>query len=84
MANFAKLFNLESNQQVLLTVNFEDDNDKEYYELKVRTNINHVEASIKLGFDTEAEALEAMDKFAQTDAVKFRLEMVGMVTYSKN
>lgn len=78
MSKFAKLIELEDGEQVLLTVNYNDEDDN--YEVEVRTDLEGVTASIKLGFNKEDKALSVLDKYSKKDALKYRNQMVTMLT----
>lgn len=78
MIKFAKLIELENNEQVLLTLNYNDEDDN--FEVEVRTDLEGVTASIKLGFDEEEKALLMLEKYTEESAVKYRNEMVKMLT----
>ena len=77
MSKFAKLIELEDGEQVLLTVNYNDEDDN--YEVKVRTDLNGATASIKLGFNEEDKALKLLEKYTKKDATKYRKQMVEML-----
>jgi hypothetical protein len=77
MSKFAKLIELEDGEQVLLTLNYNDEDDN--YEVKVRTDLNGATASIKLGFNEEDKALELLEKYTKKDATKYREQMVEML-----
>jgi len=77
MAKFAKLIELD-NEQVLLTVNYNDDDDN--YEVAIRTDLEGCVAQIKLGFDSEENANKVIETYSQEQAVKFRSEMVAMLS----
>ena len=70
---FAKLFDLDNDEQVLLTCDYNDGDDK--YELSIRTDFEAGVGQIKLGFAEEEKALETMEKYEMTDAVKYRKSM---------
>ena len=70
---FAKLFDLQDKEQVLLTVNYDDDDDN--YKLNITTDFGNARAEMKLGFSEEERALNAMDKYKIEDAEKFRSSM---------
>ncbi len=78
MSKFAKLIELENNEQVLLTLNYNDEDDN--FEVEVRTDLKGVAASIKLGFDEEEKALNMLEKYTEESAIKYRNEMVKMLT----
>ena len=77
MSKFAKLIELENNEQVLLTLNYNDEDDN--FEVEVRTDLEGVTASIKLGFNEEEKALKMLEKYKKDDAIKYRSEMVKMI-----
>lgn len=78
MSRFAKLIELENDEQVLLTLNYNDEDDN--YEVEIRTDLEGVTASIKLGYDEEFKALETLKKYEKEDAEKYRQQMVTMLT----
>lgn len=78
MSKFAKLIELEDGEQVLLTLNYNDEDDN--YEVEVRTDLEGVTASIKLGFNKEDKALNVLGKYSKKDALKYRNQMVTMLT----
>jgi hypothetical protein len=78
MSKFAKLIELEDGEQVLLTLNYNDEDDN--YEVEVRTDLEGVTASIKLGFNKEDKALKVLDRYSKEDALKYRNQMVTMLT----
>ena len=77
MSKFAKLIELENNEQVLLTLNYNDKDDN--FEVEVRTDLEGVTASIKLRFNEEEKALNMLEKYKKDDAIKYRSEMVKMI-----
>ena len=78
---FAKLIELENNQQVLLTIHYDDSEDT--YELSIRTDIDGIEATITVGFDTEGKAEKMMDSFGEKEAVAFVSDMNKMLCNPK-
>jgi hypothetical protein len=78
MGKFAKLIELDFDEQVLLTVNYNDDEDK--YEVAIRTDLEGCVAQIKLGFDNEGKAMNVINTYTQKQAFKFRNEMVAMLS----
>ena len=78
MSKFAKLIELENNEQVLLTLNYNDEDDN--YEVEIRTDLEGVTASIKLGFNEEEKAINMLEKYTNESAIKYRNEMVKMLT----
>ena len=78
MSKFAKLIELGNDEQVLLTLNYNDEDD--IYEVEIRTDLEGVAASMKLGYDEEFKALETLKKYGKGDAEKYRQQMVTMLT----
>lgn len=78
MSKFAKLIELENDEQVLLTVDYNDEDDM--YEVAIRTDFEGLVASIKLRFKEENKALETLKKYNEDSAVKFRQQMETMFT----
>jgi len=71
---FAKLFDLEDGEQVLVTIDYNDDED--HYELVFRTDFDGVVAQMKLGYDDESKAVEEFEKCElKSRAVDFRVMM---------
>lgn len=77
MAKFAKLIELDNDEQVLLTVNYNDDNDN--FEVFIRTDLEVCVAQKKLCFDSEEKANKLLETYSQEQAVNFRTEMVAML-----
>ena len=77
MSKFAKLIELDNEEQVLLTLNYNDEDDN--YEVQIRTDLNGVTASIKLGYNDESKALETLKIYNKQDAEKYRLQMENML-----
>lgn len=70
---FAKLIELENNEQVLLTTDYNDDTEK--HEVKITTDLETCRASIKLSFDKEESVIEILEKYSLKEAGLFRSEM---------
>ena len=70
---FAKLFDLEDGEQVLLTVEYDDEDDQ--YQLVIKSDFDGATATMKLGYKEEHLALEEMEKFELDRAKKFRATM---------
>jgi hypothetical protein len=77
MARFAKIIELDNDEQVLLTVDYNDEDDN--YEVNIRTDLKGVSASIKLGFKEESKASSMLEKYKKTDATEFRKRMETML-----
>lgn len=78
MAKFAKLIELDNDEQVLLTVNHNDDEDN--YEVFIRTDFEGWVAQIKLGFDTKEKAIKVLETYSQEEALKFRSKIAAMLS----
>lgn len=76
MAKFAKLIELDNDEQVLLTVNYNNDDDN--FEVFIRTDLEGCVAQIKLGFDSEEKANKVLETYSLEEAIKFRSEIVAM------
>ncbi|WP_435138868.1 hypothetical protein [Formosa sp. A9] len=70
MKKFAKLIDLENNEQVLLTIDYNDED--EMYEVETRTDFKGVAVSIKSGFYKEQDAIARLETFSVDDAKRFR------------
>lgn len=77
MAKFAKLFELENNEQVLLTVNYNDEED--VYDVCVQTDVEGVNIKINLSFKDKERAMEMMDSYSLEKAKYFRDDVSKIV-----
>lgn len=77
MSKFARIIELENDEQVLLTLNYNDEDDN--YEVEVRTDLTGVTASIKLGFDKEEKAINMLNTYTNDHAISFRHKMETML-----
>ncbi len=76
MAEFKRIFELENNEQVVVTV----EQDDEQYALKVRTDfLRTCEAQITLTLESKKTAMKALAGFSQKDAADFRDKMNNML-----
>lgn len=75
---FARLFELEDQQQVLLKSEY-NEKDKSFI-LKLSTYIKGVTTSTDFSFSSEEESIIAMNKFTLEQAIKFRRSLVGVFT----
>lgn len=78
MSKFAKLIELENDEQVLLTLNYNNEGDT--FEVEVRTDLEGVTASIIIGFYVEEKALNMIEKYNEDMAIKHRQQMVTILT----
>lgn len=70
---FAKIIELENNEQVLLLTDYNDDTDK--YEIKIMTDFESCRTQIKLSFDTEESVNNILEDYSIEKAILFRKEM---------
>jgi len=70
---FAKLFDLENDEQVLLTSNYNSEDDE--YEIEVRTDFKGLSAKITMSFTSEKKAKKAMESYNNDNAIAFRSQM---------
>ena len=77
MAKFAKIIELENENQVLLTVDYNDDEDN--FKVKIRTDLDGCVAQISLGFETEEKATNLLHIYSEEKAILFREEMEKML-----
>ena len=78
MSKFAKIIELEDDNQVLLTYSYNDEEDSD--ELQIRTDVKGTIAKITLGFSSEAEALRAMENYNLSRAIDFRNQMIKLLS----
>lgn len=78
MGKFAKLIELENNEQVLLIIEYNE--DEEIYELIQRTEIKGMVAKIAHGYKSEEIALKNMEKFSIEQAIIFRNTIAAMLS----
>lgn len=77
MARFARIIELEDNEQVLLNLEYNNEN----YEVRISTNF-HSEglcSSVCVAFGEYEDALEMINNFPVEDAIKFRNAMADMI-----
>lgn len=77
MAKFARLFELENDEQLLVTVEYNQEED--HYNMNLKTDFKGMSAEIGLGFKKKAKALKAMNDYTQADAVKCRASIQQML-----
>lgn len=77
MAKFAKIIELENENQVLLTVDYDDEDDT--FKVRIRTDLDGCVAQISLGFDTEEKASNLLNIYSKEKAISFRSEMEKML-----
>lgn len=72
MAKFAKLIELDNEEQVLLTISYND--DKNVFEASVRTDLDGFVVQVTFGF-SEGHASEFLEHYSKEQAIAFRREM---------
>ena len=77
MAKFAKIIELENENQVLLTVDYDDDEDN--YKVRIRTDLDSCVMQISSGFETREKATNILNIYSQEKAILFREEMEKML-----
>jgi hypothetical protein len=71
---FAKLFDLEDGNQVLITKECNEENDQ--WQILQRTEVNEVEAVVRLGWFDESKVNVLFDEYDISNAVGFRALVV--------
>jgi len=74
MKQFAKIFELENQEQVLVLRDYNTTID-EYY-LIIRSDIAGIAFETKMYFDEEAKQISAFKKFSKNDAIAMRREFI--------
>lgn len=77
MAQFAKLFELPNNNQVLVVKDYNTEDDS--YELRVTSEIDSMSTSISMGFDKEEKVEEALKNFSLEDAKNMRNQIMNLL-----
>jgi len=77
MIKFAKIFNLPNNNQVLITIDYEPEED--LTNINVRSEINGVRATMALGYENEDEAKEVFKNFTEPQAISLRNQMQNIL-----
>lgn len=70
---FARILELENDEQVLLVTDYNDETDK--YEIKIITDLEYCRAQIKLSFENEQNVNEILENYSLEKAKLFRSEM---------
>lgn len=77
MAKFAKLIEIEDNEQVLMTINYNEHEEK--YEVKIRTDIESCTIQSTFGYEKLEDAKDVLDTYTEQQAVMFRTEIIKML-----
>ena len=77
MARFARIIELENNEQVLLNLEYGEEN----YDVRISTNFHGegITSSVCVGFDAYEDAVNLINNFPIEDAYEFRISMVNML-----
>jgi hypothetical protein len=76
MGNFAKVFDLENEEQVLVVLGFDNEEDK--HEVKLTTEMVGVSISMSIGCEKEEQAQKIFDEYTIENAQEFRKNMDSM------
>jgi hypothetical protein len=74
---FAKLFEVEDDNQVLVTMEY--DSNKDSHELKFRTDIEGLDVAISIGCDSEENCREVYNDVTIKAATAIRDDMLKMI-----
>ena len=77
MGKFARIIELENDEQVLLTVDYDHGSDE--YELKMRTDFGYCFAQVAMGFEEKEQAEKMLLDYTPEQAAKFRSDMSAML-----
>lgn len=80
MAKFARIIELENDEQVLLLL--EEDQYEDTFNLVVRTDVGPLVGRVTYGFSEEKKALEGLEKYSMDQAITFRKSIVEMFNES--
>ena len=72
MAKFEKVFDLDNDEQVLVTLEFQETENSEEYNVKVTTSLEGVTISNTYGYNEEEAQLKVFHGYSKKDALKFR------------
>ena len=78
MAKFAKVFDLDNDEQVLVTLEFQETENSEEYNVKVTTSLEGVTVSNIYGYNDEEAQLQVFHRYSKKDALEFREATVKM------
>lgn len=78
MGKFAKLIELENEEQVLVTLEASDGDDVKC-ELSISTDTEACRATIKMGFDSLEKGRDALERYNKTDAELFRKDIMKLI-----
>ena len=78
MAKFAKVFDLDNDEQVLVTLEFQETENSEEYNVKVTTSLEEVTVSKINGYNDEEAQLKLFHRYSKKDALEFREVTVKM------
>lgn len=79
---FARLFELENDEQVLITVTC--DVDKETYNLTVTSIFGEISAGLDVEFNEREDAIKVMNDYTLEKAIAFRAKIDELITSKLN
>lgn len=79
---FARLFELENDEQVLLTVMYDTDN--ETHILTITSIFGGVSGEMKIEFNEKEDAITVMNDYTLDNAISFREKIGELITTSEN
>lgn len=77
MGKFARIIELENDEQVLLTVDYEHGSDE--YELVIRTDFGYCFTQMAMGFKEKEQAEKMLLDYTPEKAAKYRSDMSRML-----
>lgn len=77
MSKFAKIFNLPNDNQVLITIDY--DSEEDVTNITARSEINKMNTSMALGYENHDEAKEVFENFTESQAVTLRNQMQNIL-----
>lgn len=78
---FAKLFDVQDGHQVLVTKEFNNEDDS--FDIDVRTNYGGVKATITGGYDSEAKRDQMFDEYDEVKAREFMQGILNKFSYNR-
>ena len=79
MTKFAKIVELEQDEQVLLTINYNHKDDD--WDVVIRTDFEGIATQLTLDFDTKEEAVEVLENYSKKEALELRESMERVFSY---
>jgi len=79
---FAKLIELKNNNQVLLTIRYNDDED--LYYLDIRTDIDDLTVLVNYPYGSNQDALDVLEAYTEEDANNFLITSKLLLNNNNN